>query len=532
MTKDLRPRRMLVNDDGWLLGECGPPLTPEDLRDRMVATYESTPVDTLLWSVGGNEVYQYETEVGDINGEGRRLDSLSERRVHEIIMGLIREHGGPLTAMARVCREAGMGLFPSLRMNQHYEIDPSSPQYSRLRREHPEWLIGRGDEELTPYSIEWGIRTGLDFTVPQVREHLLAIICELFERFDVEGVELDFQRHPGYFRIDAGYSSRYLITDLIRRAHARMDVVNEKGDRRVELAVRVPETLADAARIGLDMAEWIEEGIVDIVIVGGGFVPFGMRIEEFVEAARGTSTRVFGCIESMRPAADDEAIRAIASRIWSAGADGVYLFNYWSRSVEWKRRVLNQIGSPEALAGLDKRYEVDHTDRVMGPSQIGGAFRHGHPPIQLPVTLEPTYRNRGPLLRLPVADDLASARDEGCLAACTLRLRLERFAAGDRLGLLLNGEEVPWGSADVSYEGWSDTTHAQSYGGAERTGWRRSPWHFEDIAEPAAVVELDVGCPPLRQGENRLEVALVRDGGEQGVPVILRDVELDVRFSR
>ena len=29
---------------------------------------------------------------------------------------------------------------------------------------------------------------------------MAAVICELFERFDVAGVELDFMRHPTYFR--------------------------------------------------------------------------------------------------------------------------------------------------------------------------------------------------------------------------------------------------------------------------------------------------------------------------------------------
>ena len=527
-----KDRRLLVNDDGWLMSEHEPPLTPEDLRDKMVATYRDTPVDAILWSVGGHEVYDYETEVGEIFGEGdAQLTTLAERRRSENVRSLMKDHGGPLTALAEVCQQEGIGLFPSLRMNQHYEVDPASPGYSRLRRDHPEWLIGHGREELTPHSIEWGIRTGLNFAVPEVRQHLSSVICEMFERFDVDGVELDFMRHPGYFRIDEAYSSRHLVTDMLWQVRQRMNAANEERDRRVELAVRVPETLADSARIGLDVAEWIAQGLVDIVIVGGGFVPFGMNIEEFVEVARGTECRVYGCIESMRPAASDEVVRGIASRIWGSGAHGLYLFNYWGKPVEWKRRVLNEIASPEKLAGQDKRYEVDHADRVMGPGQIGGAFRYGHPSIQLPVTLDQMLSNRGPLLTLPVADDVDLAAEQGTVSSCTLRLRMERFAPGDGLRLQLNGEDLPWGSASVSTESWSATTHDDSRSGAERTGWRRAPWYYEDIQEPATVIELQVGCPPLRHGVNEVRVTLAERDPPETAPVVLRDVEVDERFE-
>jgi hypothetical protein len=533
MAENAKKRLVLVNDDGWIMGGCEPPLTPQDFKEKMVATYEGTPADTLFWSVGGTEIYHYETEVGDIFGEGfSDFDSPYSQNTQANISGLMKDHGGPLTALSQVCHQAGMELFPSLRMNQHYETDPSSPGASRMRRDHPEWLIGFPGEQLTPGSIEWGIRTGLNFAVPQVRSYLESIICELFERFDVDGVELDFLRHPGYFRIDEGYSSRYLITDMLRRVRDRINAVKWQKNRPVDLAVRVPETLAAAERIGLDVAQWMEQGLVDMVVVGGGFVPFGMNIEQFVEGARGSGCRVYGCIEAMRPAADDEVIAAIASRIWNSGADGVYLYNYYGRSPQWKRRILNQIAAPQTLARLDKRYEIDHADRVMSPGQISGAFRHGHPPIQLPATLDQTHSDLGLSLRLLVADDLESTNREGVIARCTLRLRLERFAADDRLKVLLNHEELFWESGVVTHEDWGVTTHGASETPAVRTKWKRAPWYFEDIAEPATVVEFPLGCAPLRQGENELQVALLRQDTSKIEPVVVRDVELEVRFGK
>lgn len=525
-------RNILVNDDGWIMGSETSPLTPVHFREQMVATYRDTPIEALLWSIGGHETYHIETEVGDVFGvdDDRARNPRGETR-YQNIQRLIQDHGGPLTAMARVCREEGIRLFPSVRMNNHYEMDPASPSHSRMRLNHPEWLIGNG-EELTPKSIEWGIRTGLNFAVPEVRARFVALITELFERFDIDGVEMDFQRHPGVFKIDEAYSNRHLITDMLTQIRKNLDSLSETRGLSMELAVRVPESLDAARRIGLDVGSWIKAGLVDIVIVGGGFMPFDMDIEGFVETATGTECRIYGCVESMRPTADDEVIRGAAQRVWDSGADGVYLFNYFGRSTDWKHKMLNQIGSTNTLAGHDKRYEIDHIDRVMSSSQIGGAFRLGLPPMQLPLTLQTTESGVGASLDISVGDDVEQAAKDGVLDVCTLRLRLERLGAGDSLTVQINGQQVPWVSAQVSTEDWSVTTHIDATAGEIRTGWRRYQWYYQEIEEPAAVVEFQLGSPPLRQHRNELRIALVRENESNAQPVILRDVELDVRFKQ
>lgn len=40
------------------MGEAWPPLSVEDLQERMVATYQGTPTGALCWCVGNREVYQ------------------------------------------------------------------------------------------------------------------------------------------------------------------------------------------------------------------------------------------------------------------------------------------------------------------------------------------------------------------------------------------------------------------------------------------------------------------------------------------
>ena len=152
----------------------------------------------------------YETQVGEIYGEGfEDFDGYeyfhggsaeNSRTVAENVRHLTATSGGPLTVLVELCREADIEFFPRFRMNSHYRKHPASPDYGRFRREHPELLIGRPGEAIPEGSLEWGIRTGLDFSFPEVRKYIASMITELFERFEVAGVEMDFNRHPAFLQ--------------------------------------------------------------------------------------------------------------------------------------------------------------------------------------------------------------------------------------------------------------------------------------------------------------------------------------------
>ena len=520
MTAREKPRRIISNDDGWILSEFEPPVTVQDLKARMVDTYKGTQVGALLWCVGNTNICGYETKVGELFGEGfASFDSKQEKWHAENIRHLMGTRGGPLTSLTGLCHEAGMDIFPSLRMNSHYAGDPSGPAYGRIRREHPELLIGRPGEALADGSLEWGIRTGLDYSHPEVREHVAAVIEELFENFDVDGVELDYMRHPAFFRVDEAYENRHHMTQLLEHVRRRMREIGEAKGRGLELAVRVPPTLEDSARIGLDVAVWMTDGLVDIVTVGGGFIPFEAKIEEFVEAAKGTDCLVYGCIEHLRPAVDEQVIRAIAARFWSAGVAGIHLFNYFGKTAEWKRRVLDQIADPVALSRLDKRYHMDNTDRITVRDLHDYAFRHAVPAVQLPVTLPYTLSARGIALNLQIDDDVEAANAEGALRQCVLSLKFDGYKGEDELEVWLNGDLLSSGPSRVSFGPWS------------RLEWTEFPTRLAEVSHQGGSIEFDLDCPPLRRGDNELEVRLIKRTVMQPEPIVLRDVEVALAYG-
>ncbi len=516
--------RVLSNDDGWILSSYGPPIGIDDLRDKMIAPHAGSPIDTFVWSVGGREVFSYETEIGERFAQDvEEFDNPADRVRAGNLRHLIANHGGPVAVIARLCRETGLKFFPSLRMNTHYNTDESDLSFGRFRRDHPELLIGRPGEELAEGSPMWGLRTGKDFAFPQVRDFMNSIAGELLERFDVDGIELDFMRHPGVFRPDEAGANRYLLTDMVRQLRQRMEAIGQEKGRELELAVRLAPTLADSERLGMEAEVWIKEGLVDLVVTGLGFNPFEARVAEFVEAAAGTRCRILGCFEALRPVMDTEVLRAMAARYWDAGADGLYFFNFYSMAAEWKKNVVGELVNPEALARLDKIYEID-TARPSAPdSQIGHAFRYCLPLEQLPVRLEKTHTDRGALLHFDIVDDLESARESGALARCVLGLGFQNLSAEDQIEAKLNGQILEWGTRRVPSGPWT----RQGYEGL----WNFYPSRTIPVPFESDPVEFDVDVPPIRQGRNQLEVRLVERGGAaQTVPVV-QDVRIWINYG-
>ncbi len=526
---------LIFTDDGWIFSS-DPPVSEADLRDKVVAGYAGTG-GALWWSTGDHEVYQFETAIGEIFGaEQPSLEGLDELysfvhsaggddsypKVAANVRSLIEECGGPLTAMLRLCRESGIPFFARVRMNSHYVIDPRHPGYGNYRRRHPERLIARPGERFAEGTIEHGIGTGLDYAHPGNRAFVTGIICECFERFDVDGVELDFMRHPAFFRVEEGYANRHFMTGLVREVRARMRTVAADRGRPLLLGVRVPPGIADCSRVGLDVVAWLEEGLVDIVVVGGGFISFETSVEEFVAAAAGNDALVYGCIEATRDS-DDRKLRALASRWLNDGADGVYLYNFYTRSPEWNRRIASELTDLEKLRRLDKRYELETTGSAYGSSGHSSAFALAQSQTQLPVRLQPNYPGEGPVLRLDISDDLEAAREAGELGPCRLTLRFDSLEESDSLSVRLNGQELDWSGAEVSFDGWKELTAASLF-------WLSYPAEPVEQHVDGAIATFAATTPPLRQGENEIEVRLLSDSRAPDRHVSLVGLEIDLTF--
>ena len=70
---------------------------------------------------------------------------------------------------------------------------------------------------------------------------------------------------------DVSQEERDSLTNLLRRVR-RMSEVSLRRERPVLISVRVPDSLAYCHAIGIDLERWLQEGLLDLLAVGGDFL--------------------------------------------------------------------------------------------------------------------------------------------------------------------------------------------------------------------------------------------------------------------
>lgn len=105
--------------------------------------------------------------------------------------------GNELTGTALV--EAGRARG-TVRMNDTH--DGSKAEYgpilfrdNKLKNEHPEYLLGTIQKPL-----RHGAWSAVNFALPDVRDLAFRDIEEVCRNYDIDGIELDFFRHPVFFK--------------------------------------------------------------------------------------------------------------------------------------------------------------------------------------------------------------------------------------------------------------------------------------------------------------------------------------------
>ncbi len=138
------------------------------------------------------------------------------------------------------------------------------------------------------------------------------------------------------------------------------------------------------------------------------------------------------------------------------GADGLYFFNFYNMSADWKTHTIGELADPAKLARLSKQYQIDHGNPPSVDSQIGHAFRYCMPLEQLPVRLEETRAGEGARLTFDLADDVAAAEAEAALESYVLGLAFAELDEEDEVEVQLNGIELSWDQRRTPDQPWTE----------------------------------------------------------------------------
>ena len=177
------------------------------------------------------------------------------RPVHRFLL----DGGDPVRLFVERCRQKGLAPFISLRMNDcHYLhlvndkenfTQSANEAICRFYAEHPDWWLS---------TTIW--KNGMDWTVPEVRDYRFALIEELCNNYDIDGLEMDFMRFPNYFREAVPYDERAgIMAAFIARVRTALDK-RARGKRRW-LCMRVPVLLKWHRDRGIDVRRDVDAGV-------------------------------------------------------------------------------------------------------------------------------------------------------------------------------------------------------------------------------------------------------------------------------
>jgi len=510
-------KRLFYNDDGdtCLLSHRGP-LRREMVTDT-VNVLAGTPVTTLVLCVSYSDLVTYPSEVASMYGwrdTPSNHTSPVYRRANDLFRQ-VREQGWdiPKMVMERAA-EKGMEFIPSMRMNDgHFaqKVPPTEhPLTGQFWMEHQDLIINPDAEWPSDYREYL-----LDFRHEAVRAFRLANAFEIIDRYAADGFEMDWTRHPMFFR--TGQERPEVITEMVRRVRERLDERGTKEGRRLLLIVRVAASIEDNLRLGLDVPTWIREGLVDVVAPSSPsrYISFDMPIREWVDLVAGTPVEVHASPDSAAPRGDGQATvemyRAAASNGYAMGAHGFYLFNLFCRGyplADDAYVIIRDVADPDALWFRDKLFMAT-LDNWRSDTDT------------LPVPL--TDPERPARVGLMVGDDLAQTLIASTLERAVLKVRVDRIAREDRLEICLNGKPL-------------DVRHVYIPDMRDMIAWyaNTASWTYErnTLNGPWAWIEADLRNELPRRGDNLITVRpLARPAPDREFDLILTDVDLEISYD-
>ena len=321
-------------------------------------------------------------------------------------------------------REKGIDFFLSWRMNECHGVDnPNLPVLSKFWKEYPEFRIGSD-----PVSWE---EMALSFAHKEVRDYHFGFIRELCERYDIDGLELDFLRFPWYFPRTMPFSEKApIMTGYVKRVRNMLDELGKD----IPICVRVFNRPDLVKAMGQDLGEWACEGLIDMVNISPFFINQpGGDVEGFRKKLPSTAiyaelTQCAGTPQVIELSTEvarkstTEHLRSTAYSFLDRGADGISFFNFvYYRDysfgdpkkldkTEPNFAALKDIRNMDKLAEEEKHYYVNENNGCFGDPLIG----------ELPVTFSV---GKTVELKIHVADDFSRQDIRDRFGASLLRIQ-------------------------------------------------------------------------------------------------------------
>ena len=357
-----RPRAVLYDNDGDDLGynprEAAPSI--QAIMGKRTTYLNKYPVDTIIYCVSCGAFQQLfvPTKAGELADFNR-----SDGSNANLTTWLIQQGTDILKLQLEYARKNNMELFAEFRVNDTHDVidTPEKPceYFSKWKREHPELLMGSYRKQ--PPFATW---TSYDFTHAAVREKFIAVVTEVAENYELDGIFIDLYRWLGLFKSvawgrEASPAEREMFSDMLRTIRANLERIGRQRKHPILFAIRVPDSVGYCLAIGFDWEGLMKEGVFDMVFPAGNhhLQPWGKSIELChqygVKCYPSIDMPMFVNLPRLsRHATESYLARVAAAK--QAGADGIFYYNLFNETHVRTVMALND----EAIRYADKRYHI------------------------------------------------------------------------------------------------------------------------------------------------------------------------------
>jgi len=364
-------------------------------------------IDAIWWDIGGANMAPYPSRIGD------RYEHPGLRKWWDQGIDWIEE-------LVKESNKRNLEVFWNHRIA---EVDREENQ---LKKKHPEWLVKSWD-----YPGLWNL------AVPEVRKYKVEFIQELVEKYDFDGIQLDFARHVPCLPVGRQWELRDSVTDFVRTVRLMLLEMEKKLGRPILLAAKVPEKLEGCREDGFDVEVWAKQNLIDIFTLGTRSID--VDIAAYRQITAGRNIKLQPCWDDYHStdaykSPPHEILRGVFANWWQQGADGIMIFN-WSASGKYDRERLLTIasegGNPVTLTLKDKTYAVERR----GGYPWGEGYFGQNKTSPLPVIL--ANDSRPAILKIRIGDNLRA--NSAKIDHVTLRAIIFGAKEGDEIGVMFNG---------------------------------------------------------------------------------------------
>lgn len=269
-------------------------------------------------------------------------------------------------------RKHGISPWISMRMNDVHNVDDErSFMHSDLWRQNPQF-------RRINYRLDRSADQAFDYAHTEVRQHHFKLVRELVERYDIDGLELDWMRFGYHFKPGHEHAGLAILTEFTAEVRRLLTAWEKKRGHKIKLSARVPSRPQTALGLGYDPVTWARKGLIDMLVV----TPFWASIEPdmpiglWKELLRGTQVTLAAGLEVLIRTHPDskqfqkntlETVRGAAATLLDRGAERIYLFNYMDSQtamddLENYPTLLREVGSLETLKGKPRRHVLTFAD--------------------------------------------------------------------------------------------------------------------------------------------------------------------------